>query len=238
MEKVFTLEQMKKKLPWILGALAVGVVLFVAAPFIYKVARGGDDDPAASVATEGAEAATVDLDGTWTVVPGEPPNTTAAGYTVDEMLRGEPVTVVGTTDEVVGEARIVDATLTEARFEVQVADIATDSGSRDSQFRGADIADASTHPTATIALAEEAGPADVPDDGSATTIPTQVDLTVKGTTVRKPVDVTVLRTGERLIASGSIDMEWTEVGVEPPNLGFVSVEPTGTIDFLVSLEKR
>ncbi len=229
---------MKKKLPWILGVLVVVVALIVAAPYIYKAARGGDDAPAAAVATAGAEAPTVELDGTWTVVPGEPPNTTAAGYTVDEILRGEPVTVVGSTDQVAGEARIVDNTLTEARFEVQVADIATDSRNRDSQFRGEDIADASTHPTATIVLAEPAGPAEIPDDGSTTTIPTQVDLTLKGTTVRKPVDVTVLRSGERLIASGAIAMEWTEVGVEPPNLGFVSVEPTGTIDFLVSLEKR
>ncbi len=234
---VFTLARMKKKLPWILGALAIAVALFVAAPYIYRAARGGDDAPAAAVVTEGAEAPTVELDGTWTVVPGEPPNTTAAGYTVDEILRGEPVTVVGSTDQVTGEARIEDNTLTEARFEVQVAGIATDSSSRDSQFRGPDIADASTYPTATIVLAEPAGPAEVPDDGSTTTIPVEVDLTVKGTTVRKPVDVTVLRSGEQLIASGAIPMEWTEVGVEPPNLGFVTVDPTGTIDFLVSLEK-
>lgn len=40
-----------------------------------------------------------------------------------------------------------------------------------------------------------------------------------------------------MIASGAIDMEWTEVDVEPQDLGFVTVEPNGTIDFLVSFEK-
>lgn len=227
-----------KKLLWVVGALVVVAALIVAAPFVYKAARGGDDDPAAAVVAEGAETPTVVLDGTWTVVPGEPPNTTAAGYTVDEILRGEPVTVVGSTDQVTGDATIDGTALTEARFEVQVAGITTDSGSRDNQFRGAGIADTATHPTATIVLAEPTQPTTVPEDGSTTTIPVQVDLTIRGTTVRKPVDVTVPRTGDRLVASGAIPVEWTEVGVEPPNLGFVTVDPTGTIDFLVTLEKR
>lgn len=227
-----------KKLPWILGALAIVIVLVVAAPFIYKTARGGDDAPAAGVSTQGAEAPSVELDGRWTVIPGEEPNATAAGYTVNEILRGDPVTVVGSTDQVTGEATIADTTLREARFDVDVASLTTDSSNRDDQVRGADILDASTYPTATIALAEPADLAAVPEDGSAMTVPMQVDLTIKGSMVRKPVDVTVLRSGDRLIASGAIAMEWTEVDVQPPNLGFVTVDPTGTIDFLVTLEKR
>jgi len=49
--------------------------------------------------------------------------------------------------------------------------------------------------------------------------------------------VTVFRSGESLIASGAVPMTWTEVGVTPPSLGFVTVGPDGTIDFLVSLRK-
>lgn len=226
-----------KKLWWALAMLVVVAVLAIAAPFLYTSVRGGDDAPAAAVSTEGAEAAAGDLAGTWTVVPGEEPNRTAAGYTVDEILRGEPVTVVGSTDQVTGEAAVSGTTLDSARFEVQVAGITTDSGNRDNRFRGADILDTDTHPTATVALAEPADLAAVPGDGSTATVPMTVDLTIKGTTVTTPVEVTVLRSGERLIASGAVPMTWAEVGVEPPSLGFVTVEPTGTIDFLVSLEK-
>jgi len=52
------------------------------------------------------------------------------------------------------------------------------------------------------------------------------------------VDVDVLRTGERLVASGSIPTTWTDYGVEPPNLGFVTVDGAGSVDFLVTLEQN
>lgn len=227
-----------KKLWWILGALVAVIVIVIAVPYIYKAVRGGDDAPAAAVSADGAEAATGDLDGTWTLVSGTGPNATAAGYTVDEILRGEPVTVVGSTDHVTGQAVVSGTTLETAEFEVQVADIATDNGQRDNRARTPEILDAEQHPVATITVAEPVDLATVPDDGSTTTVPMQVDLTVKGTTVRKPVDVTMLWSGEELIASGAVPMTWREVGVEPPGLGFVTVDPTGTIDFLVSLEKR
>lgn len=226
-----------KKLWWILGALVLVVVVIIAAPIVYR-AVVGDDEPAAAVSTEGADAATGELDGTWVVVPGTEPNATAAGYTVNEVLRGEPVTVVGSTDQVSGEVTIADETLESAEFEVQVADVSTDIEQRDNRAREADILDTATHPTAGLTVTEPVDLADVPADGTTTTIPMNVDLTVKGTTTSTPIEVTVLRSGDQLIASGAVPVSWTEVGVEPPSLGFVTVEPTGTIDFLVSLEQQ
>lgn len=226
-----------RRLPWIIGGLVVVIALIVAAPFIYKAARGGDDPPAAAVSTAGAEAAAGALDGTWVVVPGIQPNLTAAGYTVNEVLRGEPVTVVGSTNKVTGEAVISDTTLESAGFQVEVAGVATDIGQRDEQLRSKMILDVAAHPIASLTLARPMDVAAFPDDGTPSTVPMEVDLTVKGTTVRTTVEVTVLRSGEQVIASGSVPIAWAEVGVEPPSLGFVTVEPTGTIDFLVSLAK-
>lgn len=105
-----------RKLLWVVGALAVVLVVVLAAPFVYKAARGGDDTAPTVIDVEAADAAATDLDGTWVVVPGEPPNGTVAGYTVDEMLRGEPVTVVGTTNKVSGEAVIAEGVLETGRF--------------------------------------------------------------------------------------------------------------------------
>ncbi|HMT49604.1 MAG TPA: YceI family protein [Dietzia sp.] len=226
-----------RTLSWILGAVVVVIALVVAGPFAYRAVRGGDAAPAAAVSTERAEAAAGDLDGTWSVVPGTVPNVTAAGYTVDEILRGEPVTVVGSTDQVTGEATISGNTLESATFEVRVADIATDIDQRDNQARSPRILDAAGHPVATLSVAEPVDLTTVPGDGSTATLPMVVDLTVKGATVRKTVEVTVFRSGESLIASGAVPMTWTEVGVTPPSLGFVTVGPDGTIDFLVSLRK-
>lgn len=230
-----------RKLPWTLGAMVAVIALIVAGvvvgPALYKAARGGDDAPAATVMTDGAEAAVGDLDGSWSVIPGSEPNLTAAGYTVAEILRGEPVTVVGSTDEVSGRAQISGTTLESAVFEVRVAGIATDSDQRDGQARSPRILDAEGHPLATLAVAEPVDLSTVPGDGTSATIPIPVDLTVKGTTVRTSADVTVLRSGETLIASGSVPLTWTEVGVQPPSLGFVTVDADGTVDFLVNLRK-
>ena len=230
-----------RKLPWILGVMVALIALVVAGvvvgPALYKAARGGDDGPAATVTTDGAEAAVGDLDGSWSVIPGSEPNLTAAGYTVDEILRGEPVTVVGSTDEVSGRAQISGTTLDSAVFEVRVAGIATDSDQRDGQARSPRILDAEGHPVATLAVTEPVDLSAVPGDGTSATIPVPVDLTVKGRTVRASADVTVLRSGETLIASGSVPLTWTEVGVRPPSLGFVTVDADGTVDFLVNLRK-
>lgn len=227
-----------RKLLWAAGVLVVViVVVIIAAPFLYKAARGGDDAPQTVIDTGEVDAVATDLDGPWDVVPGAPPNGTVAGYTVDEVLRGEEVTVVGTTGQVTGEIDINDRMLRSGSFRVRMDGLGTDIGARDDMARSAEILDAEGHPVSTLTVAEPVDLAGVPDDGTTATVPVLVDLTIKGTTVRTPVDVTVLRSGEQLIASGSVPLTWTEVGVEPPSLGFVTVAPDGTVDFRVVLEK-
>ena len=112
---------------WIVGGVVVVAVLaLVAGPWVYGNWIAEDDAPAAAVSTEGAQAATGDIDGQWTVVPGTAPNATAAGYTVHEILNGASVTVVGSTGEVAGSATIEDGKLTAGEVTVQVASVQTD----------------------------------------------------------------------------------------------------------------
>lgn len=230
-----------RKLLWVAGVLVVVIVVvavvIIAGPSLYRAARGGDDTPQTVIDTSEVEAAATDLDGTWTVVPGIPPNGTVAGYTVEEILRGEPVTVVGTTSRVTGEVGIAGDVLRSGSFRVRMDGLSTDIGARDDMARSAGILDAEGHPVSTLTLAEPVDLTGLPDDGTTEVVPMLVDLTIKGVTTRTPVDVTVLRSGEQLIASGSVPLTWTEVGVEPPSLGFVTVAPEGTVDFRVVLEK-
>lgn len=224
---------------WVIGIVVVVVVIaaVIAAPHLYKAARGGDDAPVTTISLDETEAAVGELDGTWAVVPGDGANRTVAGYTVDEILNGEPVTVVGSTDQVTGRAEISGATLTSAEFETRMDGLATDNGSRDNRARSPEILDATGHPVSTLALAEPADLSSVPADGTTATVPMRVELTIKGTTVPKTVDVTVLHSGGQLIASGAVPVTWSEVGVEAPSLGFVTVDPDGTVDFRVVLEQ-
>ncbi|MEU5844264.1 YceI family protein [Rhodococcus sp. NPDC047139] len=226
-----------RKLVWALVAVVVVALIgFFVAPWVYGTFVAEDDAPAASVSTEGAQAATGGLDGEWTVVAGSEPNRTAAGYTVHEILRGADVTVVGSTDQVSGSATVADGSLTDAEVVVQVDGITTDSGQRDNQFRTR-VMDTATYPTATFTLTEPVDLSSVPDDGTVGTVTATGTLTLRGQERPVTVDVEVLRTGERLVASGNIPATWSDYGVEPPNLGFVTVDEAGSVDFLVTLEQ-
>ena len=224
----------------VVAVVVVTVVLvvigIVAGPSLYRAARGGDDTSVTTITTDRVEAPVGELDGTWTVVPGSEPNRTTAGYTVDEILNGEPVTVVGSTDEVTGRVEITGSTLTSGTVDVRVGGLVTDNSARDDRARSSEILDAQAHPVATLALTGDVDLAGVPRDGTTATIPVPVELTIKGTTVSATVDVEVLRSGERLLASGAIPVTWSEVGVQAPSLGFVTVAESGTVDFLVVME--
>ena len=227
-----------RKAVWVLVAVVVVALLgFFVAPWVYGTFIAEDDAPAATVSTEGAEAATGTLDGEWAVVAGTGPNRTAAGYTVHEILRGADVTVVGSTDRVTGAATIVDGSLTAAEVVVEVDGITTDSGQRDNQFRTR-VMDTANFPTATFLLTEPVDLSSVPTDGTTGTVTVTGTLTLRGEERPVTVDVEVLRSGEDIVASGSVPTTWTDFGVEPPDLGFVTVDDAGSVDFLVTLEKQ
>ncbi|MDI9916241.1 YceI family protein [Rhodococcus sp. IEGM 1379] len=223
-----------KKIWWIGGAVVLIVLGLLVGPWAYGKFVAEDDAPAAVVSTQGAEAASGSIDGTWTVAAGQGDNQTSAGYTVHEVLNGASVTVVGTTGDVSGNATIAGEKLTAGEITVQVATIATDSGRRDSQFTG-NVMETSTYPTATFTINSPVDLSSVPTDGTTATVTVLGTLTLKGVSKPVSVDMTVLHSGDALIASGSIPVTWTDFGVEPPSLGFVTVDGSGSVDFLVSL---
>src|SRR5690606_40020912 len=95
-----------------------------------------------------------------------------------------------------------------------------------------------TTQTETCALNEPVALCSLPGAGSIGSVTATGTLTLRGTERPVTVDVDVLRTGERLVASGSIPTTWNDYGVEPPNLGFVTVDGAGSVDFLVTLEQN
>lgn len=225
---------------WTVGAIVVVLVALgvTVGPWAYGKFIADSDAPAATVSTSGAQAASIDdIDGTWTVVAGDASNTTAAGYTVAEVLNGADVTVVGTTAEVSGEVTIEDNSLTAGEVTVQTNSITTDSDRRDSQFRG-NIFDTATYPTATFTFDSPVDLSSLPKDGTTTTVTAEGTLTLKDQTRPVSVEIEVLQSGDTLIASGSIPTTWSDFGIEPPSLGFVTVEGSGSVDFLINLTEE
>ncbi len=106
------------------------------------------------------------------------------------------VTVVGTTDQVNGNATVADQKLTSAEVVVQVAGIATDNARRDGQFRG-NVMDTENFPTAVFRLTTPVDLATLPTDGTAATVKADGTLTLKDQTRPVSVDVKVLHTATR-----------------------------------------
>lgn len=230
-----------KRLIWL---IAIAVAVIIAGVFmgsrIYaaNVSAQAEDVPtlsatpsgeASSAAGETGEAlASTDRAGTWTIGSGS-----FAGYRLDEVLNGADVTVTGRTEDVSGSLTVEGDELTSADLTLKVDTITTDSNRRDQYFRTSAI-DTSQFPEASFTLTE---PVDVSAtlDGDTQTFSIKGDLTLNGKTV--PVDATVqgaFADGSAQLV-GQIPMTWAEFGVEAPNLGFVSVEDSGFIEFSLNV---
>jgi polyisoprenoid-binding protein YceI len=232
---------MKKPVLWGLGILIVlAIVGFTAGPWIYREFIAGEADAELTLPGQ-TEEATTDVNGTWTVVagPDDEAKRTQAGYRVDEILRGSPLTVNGRTPKVTGEAVVAAEKLESATFTVDVASITSPESARDNQFRGEDILDTGKFPTAELRVTQSVDVAAVPESGAPVTLDVPVSLTVKGIARDVTAKVDVQRAGDTIVAAGSVPVTWTDFNVTPPDFaGFVTVEPTGTIEFLVNLAKN
>lgn len=228
---------MQQRTAVITTAIIAGVVLLggaaaIAGPVVYRDLIVGEAEAVPTVTADpGAtnEAAVAidpsELSGEWAATDGS-----FAGYRVDEVLNGTDVTVVGRTEDVTGSFTVEGLTLTAAEITVDVASIETDSSSRDAYFRDSALR-VSEHPTATFTLTGPVAAASTPAVGEVQSLTATGDLTIAGVT--RPVTVeleAVLGDGSGQVA-GSIPITFADFGVEAPNLGFVSVEPDGFVEF-------
>ncbi|ADG76393.1 YceI family protein [Cellulomonas flavigena DSM 20109] len=207
---------------WVgLGVVVVlGAVALVVGPGLYADWANDQADAAPTIdaATGAAGEAVEAQDGTWTVTDGS-----FAGYRVEEVLRGQDVTVTGRTEQVTGEVTVADGELTAATVEVDMASIATDQPPRDGYFRDQAI-EVRRFPTGTFTLTE---PADI--DGADVQL--TGDLTIRDVTREVTVDAQVAADGDTVQVVGSAPITFTEFGVTAPSLGFVTVEEDGFVEF-------
>ena len=167
------------------------------------------------------------LAGEWTVASGS-----EAGYRVEEVLNNTDVAVTGRTEEVEGTFTIDESglTLLSADITVDVASITTDSSNRDAYFRDQALRTAE-NPTATFTLTDPVTLESAPKPGDVVKATAQGELTIAGVTKPVTASVEVRSDGVTAEIAGSIPITFKDFGVEAPNLGFVSVEPTGFVEF-------
>ncbi|WP_420367966.1 YceI family protein [Curtobacterium sp. L1-20] len=221
----------RKAVIWISVAAAVvvlGVVAAVVGTNVYTSSENAKASAAPSVAASRAPSTldTADLSGAWTVG-----GDSEAGYRVHEVLNGSDVEVTGRTDRVSGSATVDGSAITKATITVQIADIATDSKQRDSYFRDSAM-DAAAFPTATFELTGPVADA-VPSGSGTTSVEASGNLTLHGVTKPVTAKLQVGLNGDGVDVSGSIPITFSDFGVQAPNLGFVQVDDSGAVEFLV-----
>lgn len=225
------------KKTWIIALVAVIVIagaVFGGSALYAKIENDKAPDelalstPQPTAGTSASPVAADDLAGTWTISDGS-----QAGYRVAEVLNGQDVTVVGRTPDVAGDVTIDGTDLTAADVTVTMTTITTDSSNRDGQFL--DILKTSEFPTATFSLTD---PVDVSaiTEGVAT-VQAQGSLTIAGVTAPVTVDLQAQSTSTGVEVSGSIPVTFTDYGIDAPDLGFVKVEDSGTVEMLLELSK-
>lgn len=226
---------MRKK-GWLVFAGLLAVVLLgavAAAPWAYKAFVERPPEPMLALPS-GEQPAATDVNGSWTVQP-----ESLVGYRVQQQLLWEMVDVNGRTDAVTGGAEIRESRLVSAEFTVDVATFDSGRPGRDERFRGADVMDSASFPTATARMNTPVDLAAIPEDGTPARLEVPVHLTLKGVTRRETAQIEVQRTAERVDVAGTIPIRFFDFNVDPPKppASLLEVQPIATIEFLVHLAK-
>jgi polyisoprenoid-binding protein YceI len=215
---------------YLAGAVVVIALLAIGGPFVYTRWIAPEAAAPLSVGTGQAAAPTGDIASAYTIGAGS-----EAGYRVGELLGGQRVDAVGRTPDVSGSAQLNGTQVTAGEITVQLRTVTSDQGRRDDQFSG-NIMDTARYPTAVFTLTRQA---DLGPDfaaGAPATVNATGTLTVKDQTREVTFPLTAVRDGADIDVSGSIPLTFTDFGIEPPSIGdFVKVDPTGQVEFLLTL---
>ncbi len=225
---------MDRKTKIIIG-VAGGVVVLVggfaacAGP-IYKQLAGTPDAAPTLASTPAPGGAVGDLSGDWKVG-----GSSYAGYRVDEVLNGTPVTVNGRTDAVTGDITVAGSQVTKGTMTVDVTKIHTDQPPRDAYFQN-EAMKTGDFPTATFRLTQPIA-ADGVEAGVPATYDVTGDLTLHGVTKSVTAQMQASFTSDGGQIVGSIPITFQDYGVQAPSLGFVTVEDHGSVEFSLDVAK-
>ena len=215
--------------------IVIAVAVVVGGPWVYATFFLRDaPEPLAltptAIPTPEIPTGTVDIEGTWYVQPGS-----EAGYRLAETLSGEAVTVVGRTESVTGTVVIADGQLTSATIVVDVGSISTEEAARDAYFRRA--LDSTTHPEATFELTTPVDVSGLATSGEPQTVTATGTVTMHGVSQPATATLQVQRTVDGVELAGQVPVTLESFDLAPPDLGWVVVEPTGTVEVLLRLAR-
>ncbi len=232
---------MRRHWKWIVGGLAVVVVLAVLAPFVFihfiegpapaKLTLPPPSGSGTTSTTAAATSTTDGLAGTYHVSSGS-----QAGYRVTEVLVGQHTTAVGRTTRIWGTTTITGSTVSAASFTVNMASVKSDQSGRNAQFDGR-IMDVTRYPVATLVLTQPIDLGATPAVGTKSTYSATGRLTMHGVTRQVSFPLSAERTTDGIYVLADVHIVFFDWGIANPSAGFVTTSSTGTLEVLVHLTK-
>ena len=213
---------MSKKIVRI-ALIVVGViVLAVAGSFIYIWVSGGSGEPTREVEAEAVQpvdpqTAAYDVDR----------QQSEARFIINEVLRGRPNTVVGTTNQIAGSIAIQfdPAAVEIGEFVINVRSIRTDDEVRDRTIRGQILESArDEYEFSSFRPVEVANVPDVIAAGDTFEIDVIGDLTVRDVTTRTTFAMEIsVESEDRISGLGRTTITWAELDITIPYVGGDSI---------------
>ncbi len=230
----------------LLAVLALIVVLFIAVFSWFTLRDEGPDElvlgeratttTSDETTTTSEPTATSDtseapapdgIEGTWQLS-----GNSVAGYRVVEDFAGglSDFEAVGRTSEIEGSLTISGTQVTDANFSVDVASIESDDSRRDGQFKGR-IMSADQFPSADFVLTSPIELGSVPAEGETITADATGELTLRGVTNTVTFPLTARWIDGEIETLGSIDVLFTDYGIDNPSTQVISVRDEGLVEF-------
>lgn len=199
---------------------------------------GGSAAPGSLPPASGSTLAVASIPGSWTIATGS-----VVGYRVRERLASLSADsdAVGRTSSITGSATINSAggtlTVASADFSVDMTTLRSDRQMRDNRLRGDGI-QTDSFPTATFKLTAAAALPAAATTGAAVDVTLHGDLTLHGVTKSVDVAARAQLNGSVIQVLGTLTFPFADFAIIAPNIGgFVAVQDTGSLEFLVNLAK-
>jgi polyisoprenoid-binding protein YceI len=186
---------------------------------------------AGTAPTTAAGTAASAQDGTWAIGEGS-----QVGYRVTEVLFGQDTEGVGRTSDITGSIEIAGTQVSAATFTVDMTTVESDESRRDNQFRGR-LLSTDEFPTSTFTLTAPIELGTVPAEGEQIAATATGDLTLRDVTKSVTFDVQAVLEGGQIRIVGSTDIVFADYGIPQPDVGGVTTQDHGLLEFSLVLTK-
>lgn len=210
-------------------------VLLALVPTLYSVAMGSGVKTEPLDASD-AKPATTEVDGYWNVVHGKGRNTSAAGFTFDEILPSDARSTSGTSYDVNGFVTVTNKAITAGKVSVNLEALQSDTDKRDSNVRRT-ILETDKYPEATFEVTKPADVSQLPDDGTPAKVELTGNLTIHGQTHELTHSFDAVRDGDAVIVSGTVPLRRMDFGVTSYEFLAAKIAETGELNIRLYLEK-